>query len=253
MRRFKKLLSLFFVVALCVCFAIPASAEDLDVVAAYAFATELLSEYYYAKDQAADYDFTRFTDNPRFLEFLNKKTESAQYKTLLYGVDEQHDYALSFILKNTEFGDDYVIFKICSIAKFLYRNALGAYSSISAIHYVFVSENDNGYVILDWGEEGWWCYEITLRGEIWDVPEPYYWENLAISNEELSAILDKRTEGIKGSVLDLYLLNKAVAERYAANNTSPSPKVANEVRPILMVSERLRTLPYSYVGLQVFR
>ena len=115
-RSIKRIITFMFALVLMSLCCICANSEnDIDIDGAYEFAKDFLSEYYYAKDQNADYDFTTFVESDALLEFANQKAESARYRYIVYETDDKQDYQLEFSLFDTFICHDFLKIFVISI------------------------------------------------------------------------------------------------------------------------------------------
>lgn len=191
-RSIKRIITFMFSLVLMSLCCICANAEnDIDIDGAYEFAKDFLSEYYYAKDQNADYDFTTFVESDALLEFANQKAESARYRYIVYETDDKQDYQLEFSLSDTYECDGNVVLDIGVKASFKYKY-YDRSSSIGDKTLVMIRCEDGRYTVKDW-YTFLDSFDSSIRGEIASLNDPNYWD-VSVCAEELTSMLENEVQ-----------------------------------------------------------
>lgn len=194
MRLFKALFIFVLVVTMSAACCLIISAEEVvDTNEAYEFAKEFLSEYYFAKDQYSDYDFTAFVESENLLNFVNEKTVSARHRYIVYETDDKQNYKLEFSLLEAQECNGSILLDIAVKASFRYKY-YGRNSSIGDETLVIVGYEDGKYVIKDW-YTFLDSFDVFARGELATVNDPNYWDILLLS-EEQTQILKEESQRI---------------------------------------------------------
>lgn len=199
---------LFAIVSISLCCLCINAENTIDRDEAFEFAKDFLSEYYFAKDQYADYDFSAYVSSENFLNFINQKTASDRYRYIVYDTDDKQNYKLEFSLIETEEHENYIILDIAVKASFRYKY-YSRNSSIGDETLIIVGYENGKYIVKDWYTY-LNAFDVFARGEIATISDPNYWD--------VSPISDTKTQALEEESQRIYQYFSDMKAEMARNN-----------------------------------
>lgn len=235
MKAFKSLfIVLFAFIILATCCVCVSADDGIDVDEAYTFATDFLTEYYYAANLFEDYDFTKYIQSDAFLDYVNGLVESEQYAAIAKGIDYINSYSTSFTLRDYEEYDSFIKLIIRTDAYIRFRGA-NVNSHMRTPSHLIVGKIDGEYVLMDWIVVGDSTF-LATRGDLTTVSDPDFWNNAStekndvISNQHKYNVAEKQYwTDLKNSIATSANLNEVkehksdVSSNYAIETDNSTP------------------------------
>lgn len=199
---------------------------------AYELAGKFLTEYYYALDQGAEYDFSKYSSNENFVKYAAEKLENSLYSEAeaekIWGHTDDYDklnYTLTLKNKSCEINGGCAVVYIASVRKFVFRICENDDDNITTRGegvYLIIVQGENGLEIVDWYTSHD-PYDTTVRGDTVNTG-PNFWNDEEKANEVFSA-QKKRRDSTASDLTAIYnqIYFATVEAKKELNRRSPPP------------------------------